>query len=76
MAQAGANAESEADRMTTQDISGAEAQIAAAARKPNNKRPAAGRALAARRGNRNGQKVRSARVDRRAKKIKKRRRQA
>jgi hypothetical protein len=79
---AGAKAETETDRMVIENVA-AEAQIPAAARKSNKKRRVANKALsvAAKRDRRNRQRVRServrsGRVDRRIKKIQKRRRQA
>jgi hypothetical protein len=83
IAQAGAKAETETDRMVTENVDAAETQIPGAARKSNQKHRVANKALsvAAKRDRRNGQsvrsdRVRSGRVDHRVKKIQKRRRQA
>jgi hypothetical protein len=83
IARAGAKAETETDRMVTEKVGAAEAQISAAARKSNKKHRVANKTLsvAAKRDRRNRQRVRSDRVrsgrfDHRIKKIQKRRRQA
>jgi hypothetical protein len=82
IAQAGSKAETETDRMVTENVGAAEAQIPAAARKSNKKHRVANKALsvATKRDRRNRQRVRSevrsGRVDHRIKKIQKRRRQA
>jgi hypothetical protein len=83
IAQVGSKAETETDRMVTENVGAAEAQIPAAARKSNQKHRVANKALsvAAKRDRRNRQRVRSdrvrsGRVDHRIKKILKRRRQA
>jgi hypothetical protein len=83
IARAGAKAETETDRMVTENVGAAEVQIPAAARKSNKKHRIAKKALsvAAKRDRRNRQRVRSdgvrsGRADHRIKKIQKRRRQA
>jgi hypothetical protein len=64
IAQAGAKAETETDRMVTENVGAAEVQIPAAARKSNKKHRVAKKALsvAAKRDRRNRQRVRSDRV--------------
>ena len=75
IAQGGAKAEAETDRMVIENVGVGEAQIPAAARKSNKKHQVAKKAsaVAAKRDRRNRHRVRSGRVDHRVKKIQKHR---
>jgi hypothetical protein len=74
IAQGCAKADAETDRMVTENVGTAEAQISEAARKSNNKHQGAKKALAvaAKRNRRNRHRVRAGRVGHRVKKIRKR----
>jgi hypothetical protein len=73
IARAGAKAETETDRMVTENVGAAEAQIPATARKSKHRVARKTVAVAAKRDRRNRHRVRSGRVAHRAKKIQKRR---